>query len=117
MPDTLEVAAEPNRRKLLHLLAAGETTVTELAGHFTVTRSAISQHLLLLESVDLVVARKEGRSRYYRLNPAGMSQLRSLVEQFWNTELDLLVRDAERLAAGATKATQSAPETHPKDSP
>lgn len=47
--DALEVAAEPNRRRLLHLLAGQEQTVGELAAHFTVSRSAVSQHLLLLE--------------------------------------------------------------------
>ncbi|MFJ3958809.1 ArsR/SmtB family transcription factor [Arthrobacter sp. NPDC090010] len=114
MPDALEVAAEPNRRRLLQLLASGERTVTELAGHFTVTRSAISQHLLLLETVHLVVARKEGRSRYYSLDPAGMARLRALVEQFWNAELELLARDAELLAA---RKTASAAEDLTKDSP
>ncbi|MDT5185521.1 MAG: hypothetical protein QOI29_3679, partial [Mycobacterium sp.] len=34
----LEVAAEPTRRRLLQLLAAGELTVTQLASRFSVTR-------------------------------------------------------------------------------
>lgn len=97
MLDPLEVAAEPNRRRLLHLLVEGERTVTELSSNFDVTRSAISQHLLLLERVGLLRARKVGRSRYYRLDTAGMARLRSLVEQFWSAELDLLVNDARDL--------------------
>ncbi|MDP5226546.1 MULTISPECIES: metalloregulator ArsR/SmtB family transcription factor [Arthrobacter] len=109
MPDALEVAAEPTRRRLLHLLVAGEQTVTELTEHFSVTRSAISQHLLLLESVRLVAARKDGRSRYYRLDPSGMATLRALVGQFWNDELDLLARDAQRLA--------DSKDPQPKDTP
>ena len=32
MPDLLETAAEPNRRRLLQLLGSGERSVTELAG-------------------------------------------------------------------------------------
>ncbi|MBT2523830.1 helix-turn-helix transcriptional regulator [Arthrobacter sp. ISL-28] len=94
MFDPLEVAAEPNRRRLLQLLAGGERTVTDLAGDFTVSRSAISQHLLLLEQAGLVTARKEGRNRFYAVNPAGMSELRQLFEQFWTSELDQLVADA-----------------------
>lgn len=115
MPDALEVAAEPNRRRLLHLLAAGEQTVTGLAGHFSVTRSAISQHLLLLENVGLVSARKEGRSRYYSLDPAGMARLRTLVEQFWNAELDLLSRDAHLLAARNAAVPPDSPASPAKD--
>src|SRR5213595_1740536 len=91
MLDPLEVAAEPNRRRLLQMLGAGERTVTELATGFTVSRSAISQHLLLLEQVGLVAARKEGRNRYYRLDSVGMKKLRKLFEQFWTAELDMLV--------------------------
>jgi DNA-binding transcriptional ArsR family regulator len=97
--DALEIAAEPNRRRLLHLLASHEQAVGELAAHFTVSRSAVSQHLLLLEQAGLVCARKEGRNRYYRLDPVGMGRLRELVEQFWTYELDLLASDAAALAA------------------
>jgi DNA-binding transcriptional ArsR family regulator len=97
VPDLLEVATEPNRRVLLRLLADGEKTVTELAAHFPVSRSAISQHLLLLSEVGLVEARKDGRNRYYRLDRAGMVRLREQFETFWTTELDLLVADAGQL--------------------
>jgi uncharacterized protein (TIGR03086 family) len=92
--DMLEVAAEPTRRRLLQLLAWGERTVTELASHFPVTRSAISQHLALLAEVGLVTARKAGRQRYYRLDERGVLQLRGLFESFWSDELDHLVVDA-----------------------
>ncbi len=92
----LEVAAEPTRRRLLQLLAAGERTVTELASQFTVTRSAISQHLGILAEVGLVTARKQGRERYYRLDGDGVSRLRGLFESFWSDELDRLVADARR---------------------
>ena len=98
MLDALEVAAEPNRRRLLQLLARQEQTVGQLAAQFTVSRSAVSQHLLLLEEAGLVAARKEGRNRYYRLDPTGMARLRNLVEQFWTHELDLLASDAAAVA-------------------
>ena len=102
--DALEIAAEPNRRRLLHLLARQELAVGELAVHFTVSRSAVSQHLLLLEQAGLVAARKEGRNRYYRLDPGGMGQLRELVEQFWTDELELLASDAAALARQPSRA-------------
>jgi DNA-binding transcriptional ArsR family regulator len=90
----LEVAAEPTRRRLLQLLVPGERTVTELASHFPVTRSAISQHLAILAEVGLVSARKQGRERYYRLVEDGVLRLRALFETFWSDELDRLVADA-----------------------
>ena len=97
MVDLLEVVAEPGRRKLVQLLAQGEKTVTELTAEFSVSRSAISQQLLLLAEVGLVSARKEGRNRYYRLEPSGMTKLREIFDSFWTNELDLLVGDANKL--------------------
>lgn len=96
MPDILEVAAEPTRRRLLQLLAGGERTVAQLASHFPVTRSAISQHLGILAEIGLVTARKQGRERYYRLDEDGVRRLRVLLESFWSDELDRLVADARR---------------------
>lgn len=81
----------------------------ELAAHFTVSRSAVSQHLLLLEQAGLVAARKEGRNRYYRLDPEGMGRLRALVEQFWTDELDLLAADAAELAGNRNRPGDPAP--------
>jgi len=96
--DALSAAAEPTRRRLLQLLAAGPRTVSELSEHFTVTRPAISQHLAVLADAGLVTARKDGRQRFYSVVPAGITQLRGEIDRFWSTELDLLVDDATRRA-------------------
>ena len=86
----MAVLSEPNRRRLLELLSAGEQTVSELAAQFGVTRSAISQHLGVLSSAGLVQARQEGRFRYYRLDPVGMAALHDALEVFWTHELEQL---------------------------
>lgn len=72
--------------------------MSELAENFAVSRSAISQHLLLLADVGLVRARKDGRRRYYSLDPQGMSRLRDSLGMFWTTELDQLAADAAVLS-------------------
>jgi DNA-binding transcriptional ArsR family regulator len=94
MPDILSAAAEPTRRRILQLLVSGPRSVNDLAANFTVTRSAISQHLGVLAEVGLVASRREGRQRIYSEVPAGMAQLRLELERFWINELDLLVADA-----------------------
>jgi DNA-binding transcriptional ArsR family regulator len=96
--DLVAAVAEPNRRRLLQLLGHGEQTVTQLASRFTVSRSAISQHLGVLADVGLVVSRREGRFRYYRLDAVGMAALRAELDSFWTRELDQLVRDAHAAA-------------------
>jgi DNA-binding transcriptional ArsR family regulator len=98
MTDALSAAAEPTRRRILQLLARGPRTVSQIAGEFSVTRSAISQHLLLLAAVGLVEAEKVGRERHYRVLPSGLQQLQDEINRFWTDELDLLVADAHQLA-------------------
>ncbi len=100
MPDILSAAAEPTRRRILQLLASGPRTVNDLAANFTVTRSAISQHLGVLTEVGLVVSRKSGRQRIYSEVPAGMALLRQELERFWTAELGQLVADATAATAG-----------------
>ena len=112
MIDTFAAAAEPTRRRLLQLLAAGPRSVTDLASAFPVTRSAISQHLLVLEEAGLVTARKEGRQRFYAVDPSGVAKLRAEIDRFWTTELDLLVADAEEVAR-ADREPRPQPHTAP----
>jgi DNA-binding transcriptional ArsR family regulator len=94
--DPLSAAAEPSRRRILQLLAQRPRTVTEVAAEFPVTRSAISQHLLVLADAGLVDAEKAGRQRIYRVRPDGLQRLQAEIDRFWTTELDLLVADAHR---------------------
>ena len=101
MTDLVVAVAEPSRRRLLQLLGYGEQTVTQLAGNFTVSRSAISQHLSVLADLGLVTSRREGRYQYYRLDAGGMAALRAQLDSFWTGELDQLVRDAQRQPAAA----------------
>ncbi|HUV48905.1 MAG: metalloregulator ArsR/SmtB family transcription factor [Actinomycetes bacterium] len=96
MIDPLSAAAEPTRRRILQLLAARSMTVTEIAAEFTVTRSAISQHLLVLADAGLVEAEKVGRQRLYRVLPGGLHRLQAEIDRFWTNELDRLVEDTHR---------------------
>ena len=93
--DPLTAAAEPNRRRILQLLGSEPRTVTDIAAEFTVTRSAISQHLLVLAEAGLVEATKVGRQRIYRVLPSGLQRLQAEIDRFWTNELDLLVTDAQ----------------------
>ena len=97
MTDPLSAAAEPNRRRILQLLASEPRTVSDIAAQFTVTRSAISQHLLVLADAGLVEAEKVGRQRIYRVLPSGLQRLQAEIDRFWTDELDLLVEDAHSL--------------------
>ncbi len=90
----------------MQLLTSGEQTVNNLADHFPASRSAISQHLRVLTEAGLVTSRKDGRFRYYRLDPRGLAQLRALFDSFWIDELRRLVEDATEKDATEKDATE-----------
>lgn len=46
------------------------------------TLSAVSQHLRVLEEAELVAVRKDGRHRYYRLEPAPLRDVVGFVDEF-----------------------------------
>ena len=108
--DLFVVLGEPNRRRLLELLRGGEMTVTELASHFTVTRSAISQHLGVLASAGLVEVRRDGRFRRYSVRPDGMAALRSSLDAFWTTELEDLATARPATGSDTSVDTEGGPD-------
>ena len=79
--------ADPTRRKILELVITRPRSVGELADVLPVTRPAVSQHLKLLKTADLVFDRAEGTRRIYQANPDGLSELRAQLDRFWNEAL------------------------------
>jgi DNA-binding transcriptional ArsR family regulator len=59
---------------MLHRLADGELTVTELAAPFRISLAAVSKHLQTLERAGLVRRRVEGRTHRCRLNPKPLGE-------------------------------------------
>jgi DNA-binding transcriptional ArsR family regulator len=63
MEAALKAIVEPRRREILRLVTADERSAGDIAAHFDVTRSAISQHLKVLREADLVTERRDGTRR------------------------------------------------------
>ncbi|KQR17747.1 helix-turn-helix transcriptional regulator [Cellulomonas sp. Leaf334] len=91
----LRALAEPRRREILTLLAHHEVPVGRLAAEFDVTRSAVSQHLRVLEDAGLVTRRTEGTRNFYRVRPEGLAGLRAYLDETWAASLDIARRLVE----------------------
>jgi DNA-binding transcriptional ArsR family regulator len=65
------------RRAMLDLMKAGPRTTGELVDHFegVLDRCTVMQHLGVLERAGLVIARREGRSRWNYLNAGPFKDL------------------------------------------
>jgi len=92
----LKAIAAPRRRQILTLVREGELSAGEIAGHFDVTRPAVSQHLTVLKEAGLVDERRNGTRRLYRARPEGLADLKEFLEEFWEERLDALKREAEK---------------------
>jgi DNA-binding transcriptional ArsR family regulator len=106
--DPIRALAEPKRRAILELVAQDELSAGEIAAHFEVTRPAVSQHLTILKSAGLIVERREGTKRLYRVEPAGISELRHFLDNLWSSALDTARRLVEVEAGTAEEAAQDA---------
>jgi DNA-binding transcriptional ArsR family regulator len=95
MQDVLRALAEPRRQEILQLLGAAEMASGEIAGHFAVSRPAISQHLQVLKAAGLVSERRLGTRRLYQARPEGLAELRAFIDAFWDDALSRLAREAE----------------------
>ena len=96
METALKAIAAPRRRQILRLVRAGELSAGEIASRFDVTRPAVSQDLTLLKEAGLVDERRNGTRRLYRARPEGLAEVRAFLEEFWDTRLEALKREAER---------------------
>jgi DNA-binding transcriptional ArsR family regulator len=61
--------ADPTRRAILENLRQGGQTAGKIASLFDISWPAISRHLRILKAASLVWESRDGRSRYYELNP------------------------------------------------
>jgi DNA-binding transcriptional ArsR family regulator len=90
--------AEPRRREILRLIWSQELPAAQIAARFDdVTRSAVSQHLGVLRDADLVLKRRDGTRRLYRVNHEEMAKLRNFLDEYWTDSLERL-RDLSEAA-------------------
>jgi DNA-binding transcriptional ArsR family regulator len=75
---------------MLDLLRQGRLPAGQIARAFPVSRPAISKHLRQLRKAHLVEEKREGRHRFYQLNPEPLKAVDVWLEQyrvFWQTSL------------------------------
>jgi DNA-binding transcriptional ArsR family regulator len=90
---TFAALADPTRRAILARLAAGQTSVTELARPFAMSLPAVTKHLKVLERAGLVSRGREAQWRPARLEAAPLREVAEFVEQYrelWEARLDRL---------------------------
>jgi DNA-binding transcriptional ArsR family regulator len=107
---TFQALADPTRRAILARLAAGETSVTQLAEPFEMSMPAISKHLKVLERAGLIARGREAQWRPCRLEAGPLKDVAGWVEhyrRFWEESFDRLDDYLQELQAHQTQVQQT----------
>ena len=90
---TFAALADPTRRAILSRLAAGESSVKELAAPFKMTPPAVTKHLKVLQRAGLITRSRRAQWRPCRLEATPLLDVANWVEQyrrFWDERIDRL---------------------------
>jgi DNA-binding transcriptional ArsR family regulator len=96
--DPFNAVAEPRRRQILELIAAGERSVGEIAETLEFEQPSVSKHLQVLRQVGLVTVRRDGRRILYRTNAHALRTIHDwsgLFAQYWRGQLRRIKEHAE----------------------
>src|SRR4051794_26682499 len=91
--DAFNAVAEPRRREILDLLAAGERPVNDLVQRLGLAQPQVSKPLRVLREVGAVDVRDSGRQRLYRLNGHALKPIHDWVRRYeatWTERLEAL---------------------------
>jgi DNA-binding transcriptional ArsR family regulator len=91
--DGFTALADPTRRGIVELLADGEKDAGTIAGHFTISKPAISRHLGVLRDGGMVTVRRDAQRRIYSLRPEGLHDIDRWLAKYrslWTERLDAL---------------------------
>lgn len=94
--------ADANRRRLLEkLMTRNGQTLSQLCGGMTMSRQAVTKHLVVLEAANLVLTRRLGRTKLHFLNPVPIHAVaQRWLHQFDTVKLDaLLAMETQRAEA------------------
>jgi DNA-binding transcriptional ArsR family regulator len=93
-----EALAEPNRRRILDLLRAGERSAGDLVAALSISQPGVSKHLRVLRESGLVRVRGDGQRRLYSLETASLVEIDAWLapyRRFWADRLDALEHHLE----------------------
>ena len=88
--------ADPTRRRIVEILARGPLSAGEIAGRFTISASAISQHLKILRAARLVSVSVAAQQRIYELDTEGLAEIETWLDgvgPIWRKRLEALERE------------------------
>ena len=94
--NVLHALGDQRRREILESLSATPLSVGEIAKRQPVSRPAVSQHLKVLISANLVNVEQVGTRRLYHVRREGLDELRRWLDHFWDETLGAYEAEVKR---------------------
>ncbi len=98
-----DVLGDPVRRRILEILAGGETSAGDVAAtvreEFGISQPAVSQHLKVLRDNGFATVRAAGARRLYAVDSAPLREVDAWLarfRRFWTPHLDALATELAR---------------------
>jgi DNA-binding transcriptional ArsR family regulator len=82
LDSALEALANQKRRGILHDLSLSPATVKQLADRHSLSLPAIHKHILILESAELIIRKKSGRTNFIALNQKTLRLVQAWINQY-----------------------------------
>jgi DNA-binding transcriptional ArsR family regulator len=98
--DVYQAIADPTRRAIINMIAAGPRDMKSIAEKFDITQQGISLHVKILTDCGLVTIKQQGRNR---ICEARLNKLRevdrwvSKYREHWESKLDSMEKYIEKL--------------------
>ncbi|QBF46013.1 ArsR/SmtB family transcription factor [Janibacter limosus] len=112
----LDVLGDPVRRRILELLADGESSAGEVSDvirqEFGITQPGVSRHLRVLREHGFAVVRPEGTRRLYSVDPSGPREAHewlSAFDRFWLPRMAALDTELARGRRARRRSTGTDP--------
>lgn len=81
MAKQLKAVSDPNRLKLLAYLKKGEVCVCDFVDLLNISQPAVSQQLKKLKEAGIILERRKGTWKHYRLNDVQQPYIQAIIDQ------------------------------------
>lgn len=89
--DVFQALADPVRREILEIISTGCISTNEILENFKISKQAIVKQLNILTECGLINTSKQGKERYYSIEPKSLIPAYMWIDQLqsqWEDRID-----------------------------
>ena len=107
--DVFQAIADPTRRQIIELVAHEAMTLNTIADKFHISRSAVSQHIKILNECGIIEIETVGRERFCKVQPKNLIPSFLWLEKYhkqWTERIDSFEKYVNKLQSKKNKQSK-----------